>query len=173
MNIITFMSLLKLKTIIRNVLLESKKPKRLYVFDFDHTLAQTLETDFRSFGGLDPKTQPKKEIFVKFANKVENHPTMTFILTARPIKVKKLIIAWLNKHGVEILPKNVVCLGDSSPSKKRNWIQNKISKTNAIKAMFWDDKEENVDAVDKLNDKEKYPDMDKVKVVSILVPKND
>ena len=167
------MSLLKLKTIIRNVLLESKKPKTLYVFDFDQTLAETLEVDFRSFGGLNPKTQPKEEIFAKFANKVENHPTMTFILTARPVKVKKLIIAWLSKHGIEIEPKNVVCLGDSSPSKKRNWIQNKILKTKARKAIFWDDKEENVDSVTKLNNKEEYPEMAKVKVVSILVPKNE
>lgn len=176
------MSIRKLKHIIKQTLLEARikkiKAKTLYVFDFDHTIAKTVEenirlpdgrVDIRAFSSLSDETKPNGKVFDLFANMVANDSSMTFILTARPFAVKEPMLAWLNDHGVDILPENVICLGSSAAGKKRDWIKNKAIETNATKAMFWDDRDSNTKAVDSLNNIEKYPEMEGIEVVTTLV----
>lgn len=183
------MSIHKLKKLIKQTLLEATartrvrsrlRAKTLYVFDFDHTIAKTVEenirlpdgrVDLRAFAGLSDETKPNGKIFKLFAENVANNPSTTFILTARPIGVKNPMIKWLSSQGVDIDPANVVCLGSSSGAKKRQWIKDKIIETNATKAMFWDDRESNTKAVEQLQDTDKHPEMENVEVVVTLVPK--
>ena len=178
------MSIRKLKQIIKHTLLEARKTKAkaktLYVFDFDHTIAKTVEenirlpdgrVDLRAFSGLSDETKPNGKIFDLFAESVASNPDMTFILTARPSAVKEPMLAWLSDHGVDILPENVVCLGSSAAGKKRDWIKNKALETKSTKAMFWDDRDSNTKAVDSLNNIEKYPEMEGIEVVATLVAK--
>lgn len=178
------MSLRKLKSIIKHTLLEARtkkvKAKTLYVFDFDHTIAKTVEenirlpdgrVDIRAFSGLSDETKPNGKVFDEFADNVATNQSMTFILTARPPAVKEPMLAWLGEYDVNIPPENVVCLGSSAANKKRDWIKNKIIDTGATKAMFWDDREKNTTAVESLNDTDKYPEMEGVEIVTTLVAK--
>jgi hypothetical protein len=183
------MSIHKLKSLIKETLLEATartrdrsrlRSKTLYVFDFDHTIAKTIEenirlpdgrVDLRAFSGLSKQTKPNGRIFDLFADNVANNPTTTFILTARPPAVKEPMLEWLSEHGVDIDPENVICLGSSAGSKKRQWIKDKIIELNATKAMFWDDRESNTKAVEQLQDINKHPEMENVEVVVTLVPK--
>jgi len=171
-----------IKPVIKAILLEAlAKAKTLYVFDFDHTIAKTYEEnirlpngriDLRAFSNLSDETKPNGEIFDMFADKVESDPDTTFILTARPIGVKNPMIEWLKSQGVDIDPAKIVCLGDGAAGKKRDWIKEKILKTKAKKVMFWDDRERNTKAVDSLNDKEKHPELEGVKVKTTTVVKS-
>lgn len=183
------MSMHKLKKLIKQTLLEATpktrvrarlRAKTLYVFDFDHTIAKTVEenirlpdgrVDLRAFAGLSDDTKQNGRIFELFAENVATNPSTTFILTARPIGVKEPMIKWLSSQDVDIDPENVICLGSSSGAKKRQWIKDKIMETNATKAMFWDDRESNTKAVEQLQDTDKHPEMENVEVVVTLVPK--
>ena len=169
------------KPIIKAILLEAlAKVKTLYVFDFDHTIAITYEEnmrlpngqiDLRAFSSLSDETKPNDEIFDLFADKVANDPNATFILTARPVGVKDPMTEWLASQGVNIDPEKIVCLGNSAPGKKRDWIKEKILQTKAKKVMFWDDREKNTKAVDSLNDKTKHPELKGVKIETTTVVK--
>lgn len=167
------------KPIIKAILLEAlSKSKTLYVFDFDHTIAKTYEENIRlpngridlnAFSNLSDETKPNGEVFDLFANNVARNPETTYILTARPIGVKKPMLKWLQEQGIDIDPAKIVCLGDGAPGKKRDWVKNKVLETKAKRVMFWDDRERNTKAVNSLNDKEKYPEMKGVKVETITV----
>jgi len=150
----------------------------LYVFDFDHTIAHTVEKQFKlpkgridlaAFSGLSKETSPNEPIFSLFKECVEKNPDTTYILTARPNGVKEPMIKWLKDNNIAIDSNKLIFLGNSAPNKKRDWILNKVQDLGAKKVMFWDDREKNVAAVQSLSDIKKYPEMQGVKVEANLV----
>lgn len=168
----------QLKLIVAEAVKSATKVKTLYVFDFDHTIAHTIEERFKlpdgrvdlaAFSGLSDETSPNEPIFSLFQSHVAADPDTTYILTARPVGVKKPMIKWLEKHDIDIDPSKLIFLGNSAPNKKRDWIMSKVLEISAKKVIFWDDREKNVKAVQSLSDIKKYPDMQGIKVEAILV----
>lgn len=164
--------ILEISTLIKEAR-RNRNPLTLYVFDFDHTIALTVEEskrlpdgrmDLNAFMQVADDTKPNKAVFRLFAGYVEKHPDTTFILTARPRQAKTGIVEFLKRNGVEFSRDSVIALGDSSPNKKRNWIADKLEELGAGAVKFWDDREKNCKAVEMISNPELYPDLKHVKV---------
>lgn len=177
MNQIEYVTKL-LKQVIKEQIkrVRSSSVSTLYVFDFDHTIAHTVEeryklpdgrVDLGAFSHLSDETTPKEPFFELFKAKVKSSPQTTYVLTARPGAVKKPMLKWLETHDIAIDPDRIVCLGNGAPNKKRDWIMNKVEQLGVGKVMFWDDREKNVLAVQSLTDTEKYPTMQGIKVKAV------
>lgn len=161
------MNLYTIKNIIKSVLLESTQVRTLYVFDFDHTLADTYVKFQKDLVRINNDAKPIKEIFDIFVSKTIKYPNSTYILTARSIDSKKSIIEWLKNHDIFLDSKNIICVGYiNAANKKKNWIKNKALKKNAERVIFWDDKQENIVAVNSLKDKILFPEMKKIKIIT-------
>lgn len=163
---------------------ELQEGKRLAVFDFDNTLVTTSskvhvrhgklgdilyslapheyndhkkkpheEYDFTEFTDdklRNPSTIRKIFRFFKDFAKRQNKSHKTIILTARG--AHKPIKNWLREIGLHDV--FVVALDSKDPHDKARWIENEINR-GFDRILFYDDKIENIRAVEELRDK--YP----------------
>jgi SAM-dependent methyltransferase len=175
-----------LKECVEGLVLEVIGPRKLRVFDFDDTLAQTgskvwvirpdgsrksllpgefavyqptpdEQFDFTEFGQL---IEPKAYVWTGrvLKNIYDKYgPSGVVILTARHATAP--IHQFLHQAGFDGI--EVIALGTSNPQAKANWIDARIVRDDLHLIEFFDDSSKNVEAVRALQDK--HPD---VKVIA-------
>jgi co-chaperonin GroES (HSP10) len=171
---------MRIEKLMKPKTLSEGQGKKLFIIDFDDTLAKVKATiyarngakeftltpaefavydtkpgdvfNFREFNTIIKTAAPIKPNIDLLAKAASNYGTKTTILTARQLAYP--VKRYLKKtHNLDVY---VVALGDGNPQRKADYIEKEIKKGyNDI--TFIDDSAKNIQAVEKL--KSKYPNV--------------